>query len=135
MYARGPQMIVAIMVCSAVLAGCSSIGRVSSAAPPTVVCGTTLSHSAAGPVMEDASSGPITINSVTVGGDIYLKLTSDCETGAEVAILPASGAAIVKQARTRDGALAAIVLHPVAKRFSVQVKRANGTIDLVKVSL
>lgn len=62
---------------------CSSAPRVSNAAPPTVICGTTLSHSAAGAVVSNATAGDVTVTSVTVGDLIFLHLASGCHTGAD----------------------------------------------------
>jgi hypothetical protein len=116
-------------------AGCSSSDGASSGAPPLVVCGTTLSRSAAGAVMQDASSGPLTINHVTAGGDIYLKLSPHCDAGARVTILPSTAASVVREARTTDAGVAAIVLHPRVTLFNVQVDQPSGTAQRVNVML
>ena len=116
-------------------AACSQPTVPSTKAPPTVICGTTLSDSAAGAYVQDASSGAATVSHVSVGGDIYLKLSANCHTGASVTIAPSSAASVVAQARADDGATAAIVLHPRITKFDIQVHRPSGTIDLIRVSL
>jgi hypothetical protein len=85
--------------------------------------------------MDDASSGPLTINHVTAGGDIYLKLSPHCDAGARVTILPSTAASIVIEAPTTDGGLAAIVLHPRVTHVNVQVHQPSGTAQLVQVAL
>jgi hypothetical protein len=80
-------------------------------------------------------SGLLTINHVTAGGDIYLKLSPHCDAGARVTILPSTAASIVREAPTTDGGLAAIVLHPRVTHFNVQVHQPSGTVELVQVAL
>lgn len=112
------------------LAGCGT-GQTgaSNGAPPTVVCGTTLSDSAAAPALTDAVHGHRAITGPSVGGLIYLKVSDDCAHGARVTWTPAQAASLVQGAPARDGLDAAIVLRPatLTATFTVSARR-NGTV-------
>lgn len=93
--------------------GCASRGpQVTTAAPPTVVCGTVLSDSAAGPVVFDATRRLPTIEYLTVGDVLMFRVASGCVEGARVTWIPSSAAHLVKAAYARDGHMAAVVLKP-----------------------
>ena len=104
-------------------------------AAPLVVCGTTLSDAAAGPALEDVSTGAVTVRHISVDTNIYLKLSANCHSGASATVVPPTAASIISQARTDDGASAAVVLHPHVEQFDVRVRRPNGAVDLVRVRL
>jgi hypothetical protein len=124
---------VALLACLP-LAGC--VTRVSNAAPPTVICGTTLSSSAAGPVVYDLRGGDQTeIRMTTVGGVIFLRLTG-CGRGADVTIVPPTAAEIVDVASARDGKPAAIVLRPVQLvPTTVEARQQGHTIGSARIVL
>lgn len=80
----------------------------SSAAPLTVVCGTTLSSSPAGAVVYDATLELPVITSTTSGVDSsglgpgFLRMEPGCDRGVTIAIRPAGAATIGRQANARD---------------------------------
>jgi hypothetical protein len=117
-------------VSAAALAGCGT-GQTgaSNADPPTVVCGTTLSDSAAGPVLIDAVHHHTAITEPSVGGLIFVQVSDDCAHGARVTWAPAQAASLVKRAPARDGLDAAVVLRPavLTATFTVSARR-NGTV-------
>jgi hypothetical protein len=81
-------------------------------APPTVVCGTVLSTSAAGPVVYDATRHLPTITDETVGNVVMFRVARGCDAGAHVTWVPSSAARLVQAAYARDGQMAAVVLKP-----------------------
>jgi hypothetical protein len=105
--------------------GCASRGpQVRTAAPPTMVCGTVLSDSAAGPVVFDATRRLPTIKYLTVGDVLMFRVARGCVEGAHVTWIPSSAAHLVKAAYARDGHTAAVVLKPSAPHASF---RLTGT--------
>ena len=112
------------------LSGCMSV---TTAAPPLVVCGTTLSRSAAGPVLLDVSHGE-RVSSRTIGGLLFLKVSDDCDHGATVRWTPATAATRMFAARTADGRLAAVILKPNADSFTITLVR-NSRRTEVEVDL
>jgi|SRR5271154_6775225 len=97
-----------------VLTGCSSSAQpqTTNGAPPTVVCGTELSDSAAGPAVLDATRRLPTINYSTIGGVLIFIVARGCDQVSRVSWIPRSAARLVKAAYARDGQMAAVVLQP-----------------------
>jgi hypothetical protein len=120
------------------LAGCGA-GQtgLSSGAPPTVVCGTTLNDSAAGAVVIDAVHDHTTITGPSVGGLVFVRVSDDCSHGARVTWAPAQAASLVKQARTRDGLDAAVVLRPatLTATFTVSARRDGTVVAHIPIQL
>jgi hypothetical protein len=116
------------------LAGCQVTKT--SAAPPTVVCGTTLSTSAAGPVVDDLRRRDrVQIAAPSVGGLIFLRLTG-CDHGADVTIIPSTAVVIAKTAPATDGKPAAVVLRPVQAVPTIVEARQHGrTVGSALISL
>jgi hypothetical protein len=109
------------------MTGCTP--QVTSAAPPTVVCGTVLSDSAAGPVVYDATRQLPTIKYATVGGLLFFRVARGCDEGAHVTWMPSSAAHLVKAAYARDGRTAAVVLNPSGPRAAFRlIATRNNTI-------
>jgi hypothetical protein len=107
----------------------------SSAAPPTVVCKQTISDSAAGAVVTDATRpGTVTVTDWTVGG-VILRVSKGCRAGATVRILPASAMRVGAEAHAKDGGLAAIVLAPRNRTADIQISRPDGTATTVRIRL
>jgi hypothetical protein len=105
--------------------GCASRGpQVTTAAPPTVVCGTVLSDSAAGPVVFDATRRLPVIKYLTVGDVLMFRVVRGCDEGAHVSWVPSAAAQLVKVAHAVDGLTAAVVLQPSVPRASF---RLTGT--------
>lgn len=80
--------------------GCAS-PQVTTAAPPTVICGTVLSESAAGPVVYDATRKLPTVKHPTIGGLLFFRVARGCERGDNVRWIPSSAAPC--QGRSREG--------------------------------
>ena len=108
----------------------------SSAAPPTVICGTTLNDTPAGAVVIDATHqhGPITAPSVR--GLLFIKVSTDCTHGVQVSWDPAA-ATLVEDARARDGLDAAVVLQPAtpSAAFTLTAERNGSIVAYVSVQL
>ena len=93
---------------------------VSSAAPPTVVCGQVLGGSIAGATVFDISHrqtaealpAPATIDAVTAGNEVYLRVSDGCVHGADVAMTPTDSYTVDKTALAFDGKPTAVVLCP-----------------------
>lgn len=111
-----------------VLSGCDTTG--SSGAPPLVVCGTTLSRSAAGPVLDDVASGG-RVESLSVGGWMFLKVSRDCDHGATVTWSPNAAANLLGTARASDGRAAAVVLRPNENRFTITLQEGKRKTQVV----
>jgi hypothetical protein len=120
---------VAAAVAATVLLGCDQAERVTSAAPPTVVCGTTLNATPAGAVLVDATRHHMIITTPSVRGLLFIKVSDDCAHGAGVSWTPAQAATLMKEADARDGLPAAVVLQPTTPTaaFTVAAER-NGTV-------
>jgi len=105
--------------------GCASrVPEVTTAAPPTVVCGTVLSESIAGPVVFDATRRLPVIRHLTVGDVLMFRVARGCDEGADVSWVPSTAAHLVKAAYARDGQMAAVVLKPDGPHASF---RLTGT--------
>ena len=123
-----------IVACSVAACGNRSPAA-SSGAPPTVVCGQTISDSAAGATVTDATrSGAVTVADETVGG-VVLRVSNSCKTGATVRIIPSNAMRVSTEAHAKDGQLAAMVLVPQAKTADIQISRPDGTATTVHIRL
>jgi hypothetical protein len=121
------------------LSGCTphpDTDRNSSAAPPLIVCGTTLETTPAGAVLRDASmsAGTITIREQSANG-IFLQTSKGCAAGASITVVPRTAAKQAKVAHTSDGRIAAVVLRPLQLQFQVIVSHPDGGHVTVNVNL
>lgn len=109
----------------------------SSAAPPTVVCGTTLNDTPAGAVVTDATRQHATITAPSVRGLLFIRVSTDCTHGARVTWNPAAAAALVEDARTTDGLDAAVVLQPAtpSAALTLTAERNGSIVAYVAVQL
>lgn len=128
---------VAAALASTALLGCDPAERVTSAAPPTVVCGTTLNATPAGAGLVDATRHHTVITAASVRGLLLIRVSDDCAHGARVAWTPAPAATLVKEADARDGLPAAVVLQPTTPTaaFSVAAERSGTVVAQVPVRL
>ncbi len=123
---------------SIILVSCGpAAGEKSSAAPPTVVCGTTLSSSPEGVILEDAAHRHQTITDAGTGDVLFIKVSNSCKHGARVTWTPSSAATLVKQALAKDGQPVAVVLKagPRPVRMTLTSTRNGSTIAYVTVAL
>jgi hypothetical protein len=98
-------------------ASCASTKpQVTTAAPPSVVCGTVLNDSPAGAVIYDATRRLPIIKYATVGGLLFFRVARGCNQGTHVTWVPSSAAHLVKAAYARDGQAAAVALEPTGPR-------------------
>jgi hypothetical protein len=120
----------------AVVTGCASRGpQLTTAAPPTVVCGTVLSDSAAGPVVFDATRRLPVIKYLTVGDVLMFRVARGCDEGAHVSWVPSAAAHLVAAAYARDGLMAAVVLKPDEPSFRLTGTRNGRVVASVTVKL
>jgi len=120
------RIVSAALLLSLVPAGC--IWRTSAAAPAAVVCGKTLAHGEAMPVIVDATKPPPlrVVTRPTEGGVIIVRV-ADCARGDNLTIEPGDAARIVRTAPSKDGRTAAVVLQPVpAATFHVHGTGSNA---------
>jgi hypothetical protein len=96
-------------VIGAGLAGCSTVS-VTTAAPPTVVCGTVLTTTNA--VMFDATGHLPTLTHPDIGNVLIFRVSRSCDHGARVSWTPAAAAQLVKAAYAKDHQPAAVILKP-----------------------
>lgn len=114
------------------LTGCSGV---TTAAPPLVVCGQTISKLPAGAILQDVSKGG-TVTHGSAGGYIYLLVSESCDNGVAVRWEPTTAAQKITVAKTSDGRLAAVVLQPLRTTFTVLLyPRDSGHPVRVKVDL
>ena len=127
---------VVLQVAVLLLSGCASHGGVnSSSGGPLIVCGTTLSVTAAAPVLYGATgSGTLTVRG-TSSNHIFVQTSKTCETGASLAIVPSAGATPIKVVHATDGHVAAVVLTPLQADFQIIVSHPDGSRFTVKVDL
>ena len=130
----------AVMTMTAVgagVAGCASrSSQVTTAAPPTVVCGTVLSDSAAGPVVFDATRRLPIIKYLTVGDVLmFPRFVRGCDEGAHVTWVPSSAAHLVKAAYARDGLMAAVMLEPSGPHPSFRLTRTRNGVVVASVTV
>lgn len=111
-----------------------STGR-SSAAPPTIVCGTVLNDTPAGAGVEDAVHHHNTITAPSAGGLLFIRVSEDCLHGATVTWTPADAVALVRRAPARDGLDAAVVLRPATRTaaFTVTARRGEAVVAYIPV--
>jgi hypothetical protein len=120
----------AVTSLAALISACSGRGTgTTTAAPPTVVCGTVLNDSPAGWVIYDATRHLRTITMWT-GNDVLLfRVTRGCAKGAQVSWAPSSAAHLVKAAYAKDGRIAAVILKPNVPNASFQLTaKQNGRV-------
>jgi hypothetical protein len=127
-------VVLALVVSS--LTGCGAPEQRSSAAPPWVVCDTTLAASAAGAVVTDVTmpARTLRVSYETVGG-IALLTSRDCDHGATLSIDPSEAALVTKSAPTNDGKIAGATISPRRAQFTITVRHPDGTATVVKVDL
>ena len=122
----------AVAVLAASAAGCQGTGvQYSSAAPPLVVCGKTLSASAAGVLTYDGTAVPRpTVQTLAVGRVLYLRVAKGCRMGAVVEWLPRAAAVLVDEAKAEDGRAVMVVLRPTAAHTSFSVRGTQGGFEV-----
>ena len=123
--------VVALSAGAAGISGCALTGtHATTAAPPTVVCGTVLmGASPAGPVVLNATRRLPTINGTTVGGLLMFRVARGCDKGSHVTWVPSSAAHLVKAAYARDGQTAAVVLRPSGPHAAFRlIATRNGSV-------
>ena len=134
--ARRRVLCVGVVLAAGSTAGCMSHSSwISSGAPPTVICGQTISNTAAGAVVTDATRGSaVTVTAQTAGG-VVLRLSDSCAYGATITVTPSAAMRITAEARARDDRLAAAVLRPIAAIADVVVAHPDGTSTIVHIRL
>lgn len=109
----GAARAIALGVIGAVIACGGSGSKVSSAAPPLDICGSTLNSSAEGAVIYDISEGQqVVVSELSAGNLLYFKVSASCQSGSEVALSPPDSYSVVGSARAVDMRYAAVVLKP-----------------------
>jgi hypothetical protein len=127
-------LLAGVLVCCSVTA-CGISRAPSSAAPPIVVCGQTITGGAAGSGLTDATgSGTVTVTGLSPAG-VVLQLSKDCRIGATVRIIPSNALRIAAEAHAQDGQLAAIVLVPRGRTADVAISRPDGSSTTVAIRL
>ena len=110
---RFPALAAAVLA-AAVTAGVTGCVWSSDAAPPTVVCGTTLDDGAMGVVVVDATlpypGGVYAVSNLD--SLFYIRVARGCAGGSHVTWIPSSAARLVRAAYAQDGQMAAVVLQP-----------------------
>ena len=103
----------------------------SSAAPHLVVCGKTLSASAAGVVTNDGTAVPRpAIQALAVDGVLYVRVAKGCQMGAVVDWLPRASAVLVDEAKAEGGRAVMVVLRPTAAHRSFSVRGTQGGFEV-----
>ena len=103
-------------------AGCSS-APLSSGQSNLSVCGKELSRAAAAPVLVDAVNRSVSIDSTSVDGNIYLRLSRDCNRG--VALTQSDAFKLVDSVLTSDDKVSAAIIHPVVRAFKIKVANSS----------
>ncbi|QNE34624.1 hypothetical protein [Leifsonia shinshuensis] len=74
------------------------------------------------------------VDSRTIGGLLFLKVSDDCDRGATVQWTPADAATQLREVRASDGRPAAVILRPNHDRFTITIVGDTGR-TTVKVDL
>jgi len=114
---------------------------VTNASPPVVVCGQTLTRSAAGPSITDFTQpgsyelhGGVTAQPKVIPFPTLLQFTASCQTGVSVAVQPYRFLNILNVAHTEDHRVAAIALAGERVGLArVIVTRANGQKTIIMI--
>jgi hypothetical protein len=124
-------------VATAVIGCAPNAPLASSGHGPTVICGTVMARSAAGPYVYDATRRLRTITDTTVGGVLMFRVARGCDHGSNVTWVPAASARLVKAAKARDGRTVAVVLKPSSPNaaFRLIAKRNSAVIASAIVKL
>lgn len=130
-----------LLLCiSLLLSSCSSNARTSSAAPPTVICGTTLWDSPSGASAYNYfKPGDYQVNERLRAGQLHpiiLRLSSTCSLGvATVAVAP-QGLLKMKMARAKNNSIVAVAISGLLPGSAiVTASDANGLMTKVRVSI
>jgi hypothetical protein len=123
-----------IGMASLLVTGCSSQAPGSSAAPPLVVCGTTLWSGPSGAVTADATASRVLITNASSGGEIFLRFTNECQDGVVLIVAPSQGK-IITGAHSSDGRLAAAAIRPLVSTFEATAQHRDGTTTTISVRL
>jgi hypothetical protein len=106
------------------------------AAPPTVVCGQTLSTAASGAVVEDVTRpGAVITVSGTSSGGVVLRLARGCSRGVALQIHPTGTMRIRAAAYSHDHKLVAVALTPHARNADVRIVRPDASDTRVNIRL
>lgn len=112
------------------LAACASAP--SSAAPPLVVCGQTLNDTPAGAVLTDATVAGRVDGRLTSRNAVFIRVSNDCNRGAQVTFTPADKVTTIARATAKDGQLVAIgVTSPVAA--TGRVVHPDGSVSTITI--
>jgi hypothetical protein len=116
--------------------GSSSLG-ISSAAPPTIICGTTLDDTPGGAVVEDATHNHRVITAASARMLVFVRVSDSCASGATVTWTPAHQAVLVAQAKAKDGKAVAVALRPATRhaKFRLRATRDGHVTAWTTVSL
>ncbi|MHB1987236.1 MAG: hypothetical protein ACYCSF_04505 [Acidimicrobiales bacterium] len=118
-----------LLVFGSLLAACSD-NPVSTAAPRLVVCGVTLSDSAAGVVMYEITNKSFhhkhPVNAPSIGGMVYVRVAPGCDRGSDVTITPADAFRANVAVRALDHRPVVVVLTPLRPVSTLVVARQHG---------
>ena len=119
-----------ITLAAGLAAALASCGGANSASA-TVVCGTTLAHSADPAVIVDATAPPPlrVVRDLNLDGSLIVRV-ADCAHGDDLVIDPGSAAHITGTAASKDGRTAAVVLRPVPNASFHVLGKGPHTFDL-----
>lgn len=123
--------VASVLCLGLLLTGC---GGVTTAAPPLAVCGQTISNLPAGAILQDVSRGGTVLHG-SAGGYIYLRVSESCDNGATVRWEPMTAAQKITVAKASDGRLAAVVLRPLRRTFTVLLHSRDAGPVRVRVDL
>lgn len=113
-------------VSATLLAGCSHHTNDSDGTFATV-CGHVLSRSAAGAyVIATSEKKHVTVRDLSPGGVVFLRLSSNCQSGAHWYTRPADSAKLAVQVPAGNNESIAVGLYPKRRTFDVTVDRGSS---------
>jgi hypothetical protein len=114
------------------------------AGPPVIVCGQSVAGTAAGPVIHDLTEAGrppgatrTTRTSLSTSRDgtlIFLRLSSNCDSGVHLTGRPASALSITYPIRARDGGYVLVELQVNRTPATLLVARPDGHVDTVLIT-
>ena len=122
------------------LSACSSSSQVTSAAPPTVICGTTLWNSPAGAsIYNYFRSGYYQTKETLIAGQLHpiiLWFSPTCNSGVSSVVATPVGLLKMKTARAKDKSIIAVAIHGLLPGNAVVTAvGANGLTTKVRVAV
>ncbi len=118
--------------------GALSPVRVSTAAPPTVVCGVTLSRAASGVTLYDITAAGfkrgLIVTAPTPGGGVFVQVAESCDHGSKVTITSVGVLRVIRAVWAADRLPIVLVLEALCPASVTLAARQQGrVVDVLRL--